>query len=217
MSLPIHDLVTRRPQLQQSLVADLCIQRGRVHEFCGPSRIALAAMVMAKSAGPVIWVHPGWVSERLNPAGLQPYADPGRLIMVRADREDKLLWAAEEALRSGAAPLVVADLVTPPALTPVRRLHLAAEAGAEMARKSGGLAPLGVLLLPDTGGAQGVESRWHIAAAPSRTLLSDTADSWNLARLRARLLPPAKWRLTRIEPGREALEMQEADDRNTTS
>ena len=124
MSLQIHQ--HRQTPAQQPLAGDLTLQRGRVHEFCGPSRLMLAARIMARSQGPVIWIRPGWGTERLNAAGLQPLADPSRLILIQAPRDDGLLWAAEESLRSGAAPLVIAELLTPPALTPIRRLHLAA-------------------------------------------------------------------------------------------
>ena len=195
MSLPIHQQAAPQPRDLQPLAGELTLRRGRVHELCGPSRIMLAARIMAKTRGAVIWIRPGWVAERLNPAGLQPLADPARLILVQADRDEGLLWAAEEALRSGAAPLVVAELLAPPALTPTRRLHLAADAGAEAARRDGVTAPLGLILLPGAGRAQGVESRWHMAPAPSRALLWSEEESFTLTRQRARLLPPASWTL----------------------
>lgn len=193
MSLPIHRHSSRRAPALQPLAGDLALQRGRVHELCGPSRLILAARIMAKCQGPVVWIRPGWVAERLNAAGLQPLADPARLLLVQAPRDESLLWAAEETLRSGAAPLVIAELLTPPALTPTRRLHLAAETGAEAARRDDALPPLGLILLPGTGGAQGVESRWHMAPAPSRALLWSGEESFTLTRQRARLLPPASW------------------------
>ena len=205
MSLPIHHHAPRRPGAQQPLVGDLTLQRGRVHEFCGPSRRMLAALVMAKTTGPVVWIRPSWVAERLNAAGLQPMADPARLILVQTNREDGLMWAAEEALRSGAAPLVVAELLAAPGLTPIRRLHLATETGAEAARRDGRTPPLGLVLLAGTGGAQGVESRWHLTPAPSRSLLWADAAGWRLSRLRARLLPPAAWTLHRGAEGSETL------------
>ena len=203
MSLPIQHHGTSQSRDLQPLAGDLTLRRGRVHELCGPSRIMLAARIMARCQGPVVWIRPGWVAERLNAAGLQLLADPARLILVQADRDENLLWAAEEALRSGAAPLVVAELLTPPALTPTRRLHLAAESGAQAAQRDGQTAPLGLLLLPGVGGAQGVESRWHLAPAPSRTLLWSEEDSFTLSRLRARLLPPAAWTLHARPRGEE--------------
>lgn len=206
MSLPIQHHSPRRPEELQPLAEGLTLRRGRVHELCGPSRVMLAARIMARAQGPVLWIRPGWGTDRLNAAGLQPLADPARLILVQGDRDESLLWAAEEALRSGAAPLVVAELLTPPALTPTRRLHLAAEAGATAARREGQMAPLGLLLLPGSGGAQGVESRWHMAPAPSRSLLWSDEDAWTLTRLRARLLPPAAWRLRRMARGTDTLE-----------
>ncbi|MES2813396.1 MAG: hypothetical protein V4720_00710 [Pseudomonadota bacterium] len=211
MSLPIHHHSPRRAEPQQPLAGDLTLQRGRVHELCGPSRLMLAARIMAKTQGPVIWIRPGWLAERLNAAGLQPLADPSRLILVQAQRDDSLLWAAEESLRSGAAPLVIAELLAPPALTPTRRLHLAAETGAEAARRDNATAPLGLILLPGQGGAQGVESRWHLSPAPSRSLLWSDEDSFTLTRLRARLLPPASWSL-RCRPNGEELDPRPPPD-----
>lgn len=211
MSLPIHSQGSPRPHDLQPLAGDLSLRRGRVHEMCGPSRIMLAARVMARTQGPVIWIRPGWTPERLNAAGLAPLADPARLILVQADRDETLLWSAEEALRSGAAPLVIAELLSPPALTPTRRLHLAAEAGAEAARREGVTAPLGLILLPGQGGAQGSESRWHMAPAPSRTLLWSEEESFTLTRLRARLLPPASWSLYTTRKG-ELLEPKPLPD-----
>jgi protein ImuA len=89
-------------------------------------------------------------------------------------------------------PLVVAELPAPPALTPVRRLHLAAAAGAGIAP---GPAPLALLLTPDPGGAAGVETRWHLAPAPGWA--RDGVPRWHLRRLRARVAPPAAWEMAR--------------------
>jgi len=174
----------------------LGLVRGRVHELCGPARWTLAAMLMAQDQGPVIWISPGWQGAQLHAPGLAAFADPGRLIFAKAARPDDLLWAAEEALRSGMAPLVLVDLTDPPALTPVRRLHLAAEAGGDVARCAGLLPPLGVLMTRGRGGAQGVESRWHLTTAPSTSTLLDHRTAWRLDRLRARMEPPATWTLT---------------------
>jgi protein ImuA len=165
----------------------------------------LAARVMAGGAGPVVWARPAWATDRLNPAGLQPLADPGRLILVAAARDEGLLWAMEEALRSGAVPLVVAELAEPPGLTLVRRLHLAAGAGAEAAARAGQVAPLGLILTPGGGGAPGVESRWHLAPLPSPALLWSGGARWRLERLRARLAPPAAWQVTAGPDGAASL------------
>ena len=157
--------------------------RGRVHEVCGPARRTLAAMAAGQgqdqAAGPVLWLVPGWAPERPMPAGLATWLDPGRLLLATGRRAEDLLWAAEEGLRSGAVPWVVAELPAPPDLTAVRRLHLAAEAG-------GGIGT-GLLLTAGTGGAGGVESRWHMAPAPD--------GGWRLDRLRARTAPRAAWEL----------------------
>ncbi len=208
MSLPIrHDLHGPRPYPVQPFPGKLGLGllRGRVHEFCGPARINLAAMIFGECQGAVIWISPAWASEQLYMAGLAAYGDPARLIHARPRRPDDLLWSAEEALRSGAAPIVIVELPDLPGLTPVRRLHLAAEAGSEIARHRGRLPPLGLLLTPAMGGAQGVESRWHLATRPSGTTLIDTKEAWTLSRLRARMEPPAAWAMTRSAGGQITL------------
>ena len=179
--------------------AGIGLARGRVHEFRGPSRVALAVQVMAQCEGPVLWISPGWQAERIYPDGVAAFADPARLISARARRVEDILWAMEEGLRSGAVPLVVAELPEAPALTPVRRLQLAAEAGVEAAHHAGRAAvPLGVMLTGGDVGAAGVESRWRMGPLPSESsLVEERGAVWRLERERARGAVPAEWVLRR--------------------
>ena len=109
MSLSILDQFgPRAARGKQPFAGELALLRGRVHELCGPARVAMAAMLMARTAGPVLWIAPAWRAERIYPDGLAGFADPGRLVMAQARRGEDILWAMEEALRSGALPLVVA-------------------------------------------------------------------------------------------------------------
>lgn len=179
-----HLLTRERPRngLAPPFLGELALETSRVHEVCGAARRTLALMVAAQMEGPVYWVSPAWNVDRLNPDGVSDFMDPGRLTFVEPSRAPDLLWCCEEVLRTGAVPLLVADLPGPPALTPIRRLHLAAETGATRAN-----APLGLLLTPGEGGAAGVETRWRMEPTPER------ASYWRLTRMRARALPPQDW------------------------
>lgn len=205
-----HPLLTRhqrpaRPQLEV-LAGQMTLARGRVHELCGTARQTLATQVAACTQGPVIWIAPGWETDRLHGAGMCQHIDPGRLILCQPDRAEDLLWCMEEALRAGAVMLVVCTLPALPGLTAIRRLHLAAETGG----KEGKTLPLGLILTPDSGGAPGVESRWQLDARhgpdqPDGDVRQvEGGSNWHLARLRARTAPPAHWDLT---------ESQDADGR----
>lgn len=169
-----------------NLHSQITLQPGRVHEACGPARRSFAIWLAGQTQGPVLWISPAWEPAQLNPDGVMAFADPARFLFVHPTRAEDLLWCIEEALRSGAIPLIIGDLPGAPGLTPVRRMHLAAEQGGTM-----GQAPLGLLLTPGDGGAQGVETRWHMAAAHQ----GDTRH-WTLTRRRARALPPVSWQAT---------------------
>lgn len=163
---------------------------GRVHEICGDARQRMALWIAAQTKGAVLWIVPDWVGPQLTPCAMMPFVDPARLLLVQPKRSDDVLWCAEEALRTGAVGLVVADLPGLPGLTPVRRLHLAAESGGQ----NGGALPLGLLLTPGTGGAQGVESRWHLAPEHK-----GQPGGWRLSRLRARMAPEQSWQVMRVK------------------
>lgn len=180
-----------RPGL--TLMARFRFTGARAHELCGAARRRLALWLAAETEGPILWIRPAWHPDRLHMAGVRAEIDPGRLLFVEPDRAEDLLWSMEEALRAGVIPLVIADLPEPPGLTPVRRLHLAAEAGAD-ARGGGAL---GLLLTPGDGGAAGVESRWRLDPAHGAE-----ETRWRLARLRGRDAPPGEWPVTRGPEGR---------------
>jgi protein ImuA len=206
MSLPIPH--QHQPRQMQPFIGPLGLARGRVHEFCGTSRRALAVMLMAQMEGPVIWALPAWQAERIYPCGLESFADPNRVVWALCRQPMDLLWSAEEVLRSGVVPLMVVECLSPPGLTPIRRLHLAAEAGAELAGHRGsGIVPMAVVLTPGDGGAAGVETRWHMAPQAGMGSMTPWADEgppqrhWQLKRLRARLDPVAEWAVVR--KGRE--------------
>jgi protein ImuA len=172
----------------------VALARARAHEAAGPARAAFALLAAGRLAGPVLWLHPGRSPQRPLGDGLSAFLDPARLVFARTRKPLETLWAAEEALRSGEVPLVVADLPAPPELTAVRRLHLAAESGALHGRE----APLALLLTPGDGGAPGVETRWLLAPAPGWA--REGAPRWRLTRARARTAP--EWtREARLEEG----------------
>lgn len=174
----------KRPELR--FLGDLSLTLGRAHELCGDARRTLAALVVARTTGPIVWISPAWLPERLNAEAAVHLFDPGRVIFVEPKRAEDLLWCLEETLRAGVVALAVADLPGPPGLTAVRRLHLAAETGA-----AAGVAPCGLLLTPGMGGAPGVESRWQMQAAHG----AGGAHGWGLNRLRARTAPVQSWRV----------------------
>lgn len=185
MNVPILTRGPHHAHPELRVLGTLSLPLTRVHEICGPSRHMLALVLAGAMQGPVIWIASAFTPGRLYPDTVAHLMAPGRLIFVHPKRAEDLLWSMEEALRAGVVPVVVSDLTEPPPLTPVRRLHLAAERGAEA-----GCAPLGLLLTPGSGGAAGVETRWHMAPRHGRE-----RSAWHLERRRARTAPPKAWTL----------------------
>lgn len=135
------------------------IRPGRMHEATGPGRRAFAAALAGRLAGAVLWIQEGRERDRLCPQGLTPFLDPGRLVLARPAGAPAVLQTAEEALRSGAVCLVVAELAEAPDLTASRRLQLAAGTGGDRVR--------GLCLVPEASlRANAAETRWLCTPLP---------------------------------------------------
>ena len=147
------------------------LRRKRVHEVYGAGATGFAAVVCAGLQGPVIWITEGWKSERLYPVGFGAFADPSRLLVAEAQGPDDVLAVGEEALRDGAAPMVVMEITQTLGLTAGRRLQLAAETGRTT----------GLCLIPEGMGSNAAETRWHCTPKADPTPLADsTLMRWEL-------------------------------------
>lgn len=122
----------------------------RVHEASGPAAVSFAMRMAAQTAADTLWVREQWLPERLLPAGFEGL-DPSRLILAQTNSQTDTLAVAEDALRDGAVPLVVAQITAPISLTAGRRLQLAAKAGGTT----------GLCLIPEGMGSNAAETRWH--------------------------------------------------------
>lgn len=140
---------------------------GRVHEVCGPSATGFAAICCAMTGGPVLWIREGRRDEMPYPEGLAGIFDPSRLLIALSRSQTDTLAVAEEALRDGAAPLVVIEVTEALDLREGRRLRLAAGVGGTT----------GLCLIPEGMGSNAAETRWRCASvfdpgeAPDSTLM----------------------------------------------
>ncbi|WP_305984676.1 ImuA family protein [Roseibium sp. MMSF_3544] len=150
------------------------LKRARAHEVCGDGGLAFAAITAGQAPGAVVWISERW-RPVVNPEGLAPYCDPGKLLVTRTDSQLNALASAETALRSGAVGLVVAEITGPIGLTEGRRLQLAAETGGTTA----------LLMIPNGGGSNAAETRWHCTGtspqnAPRQNDHDSTHWQWSL-------------------------------------
>jgi protein ImuA len=126
----------------------------RVHEATGAGRLTFALALAGRLGGAVLWVQDARSRDGLYAPGMAALMDPARLVLARPTGALPVLQATEEALRSGAAPLVVAELAEAPDLTASRRLQLAAGTG-------GGR---GLCLVPEARlRTNAAETRWRCA------------------------------------------------------
>jgi len=144
------------------------------------------------ATGPILWClkRPDLYGPGLAAHGL----DPARLVLVTARRDDEILWAVEEGLRTPGLAAVVGEIGRLP-MVAGRRLQLAAErsgvtalllrrwrsgdeAAAERTRPSAAL------------------TRWRIAALPSVDIMNEPGigrPRWRIELLRVRGGVPAAW------------------------
>lgn len=132
--------------------------RGRVHAVTGPGATAFAAVLCARSPGPILWcVVEDGPFPSLHPPGLAALGlDPHRLVMARADRETAALGVAETGLREPGLAAVVVETAGGVRSVHGRRLQLAAEVGEG----------LGFVLLARGGDMSWAETGWEAAPVP---------------------------------------------------
>lgn len=140
----------------------------RVHEAGGAGAHAFAFAMARAAVGPVVYICPAHETDRLLPSGIARLLPPARLMMVQAVGEADLLWATEEALRSGAVGFVIAAPQKPLSLTAGRRLQLAAEAGR----------CTGLLMIRGGMGSNAAQTRWH--CVPEWGAQDSTLQRWSL-------------------------------------
>ena len=145
---------------------------GALHEIMGTGgdeedgalAAAFAAHILGRLTGVVLWCLP---RPDLYGPGLAAHGlDPGRVVLVRASRDARILWAMEEGLRASGIVAVVGEVGTLPSVAS-RRLQLAAECSGITAFllrrwRDGGQAAR-ERALPNV-----AVTRWRIAALPSQ-------------------------------------------------
>jgi len=180
------------------------LSRGALHEILGLGgdeedgvlaaafAAGIIARLMAAGDGMGLWCLP---RPDLYGPGLAAHGlDPGRLVLVRAPRDDEILWAMEEGLRAPGIAAVVGEVGALPAVAS-RRLQLAAERSGITALllrrwRDGGQAAR-ERALPNA-----AVTRWRIAALPSQPPQGEPGvgrPRWRVELLRCRGGEPACW------------------------
>jgi protein ImuA len=146
-----------------ALAFALLLATRRLGMGCADNRSspASSAVSKAKSPGLVVWCWPqrfaresgGLYGPGLAHLGL----DPARLLLVETATPAETLWAMEESLASSSAAIVIGCLDTV-ALTPARRLALAAAAHRT---------PALMVTAARSAATAATSTRWRIATAPS--------------------------------------------------
>ena len=162
----VHEIKPLHPVSGRSSAGD------RAAAFIFAWRLALRRLVGVRQLGGgqhshILWCWPrSWVREfgELYGPGLGcEMIDPASLLLVETATAADALWVLEEALKSGSVVLAGA-MLDEVALTPARRLSLAAASGKT---------PCLLLTSPRTQATAAALSRWRIGAAPSASHVFD--------------------------------------------
>lgn len=156
------------------------LAKGRVHEAMGDSADMFAVLTASRLDGPIIWIGLSRDIGSLAPTALQDFIDPARVILTEGISRSEVLWAAEQALRSGCAPCVVVELSAGPNLRESRRLQVASQEG-------GGT---GIILIHGRAHTSACETRWHCCAD------NRGANCWRWTLTKNRRGEPGAWRVS---------------------
>ena len=177
-------------------------RKTRTHEVYGAGRYMFAFALAARLDGNTVWVRETWQAEQINPNGFADFLPPAALTLCNTPEQLDTLAVAEEALRSGAAPLVVMQLSKPLNLTQGRRLQLAAREGQAT----------GLALISEGMGSNAAETRWQCSPVfdQSPTRQDSTLQRWELIKNKSGTLgawdvrwDPASRRLVVVSPPRQ--------------
>jgi protein ImuA len=191
------------------------LARDALHEIAGvgvdreqaAAAAAFAGLWLARlpAAAPVLWIvrATGAAAIDLYAHGLRRQGvDPSRLILVAVRRNEEVLWAMEEGLKTKRLGAVVGEVARLD-LTASRRLQLAAESSGVMAIA---LRRWRLAREADRDSAQPIAAvtRWKIAALPAE---STAEPGLNARRWRVEL-----WRCRGARPGQWLLEVKDGTD-----
>ena len=97
-----------------------------MHEIYGPAAVSLTSMIVSFTTGTIIWIRPKNQLQQLNPNGLIEIKNNINNYIIVYSNPKQILWATEQAARSGACSAVVAEMEKPPNFVTSRRLQLIA-------------------------------------------------------------------------------------------
>ncbi|MEL0079766.1 MAG: hypothetical protein VW774_09990 [Rhodospirillales bacterium] len=109
-----------------------------MHEIYGPAAVSLTSMIASFTTGKIIWIRSKNQLKQLNPNGITHINNNLNNYINIFSELKNILWAMEQAARSGACSVVIAELPQSPNFVSSRRLQLTA-------REQGTL----VIALPD--------------------------------------------------------------------
>jgi hypothetical protein len=99
-----------------------------MHEIYGPAAVSLTAIIASFTTGTIIWIRPRNQLQQLNPNGIKEIKNNINKYIIVYSNSKYILWATEQAARSGACGAVVAEIERPPNFVTSRRLQLIARA-----------------------------------------------------------------------------------------
>jgi protein ImuA len=97
-----------------------------MHEIYGPAAVALTSMIASFTTGKIIWIRSKNQHKQLNPHGIVYINNNLNNYINIFSKPKYILWAVEQAARSSASSVVIAELPQSPDFVSSRRLQLIA-------------------------------------------------------------------------------------------